>query len=107
MASLESNLEVVLRFYEGWNRGSIDFDNLLADDIVNHQPEAEPECGRERFVAAIGRVMAAVPDSQWTVLDTVAEDDRVAVRITWSGTYSASHFRAESRSRNRRPSTRQ
>ena len=68
---------------------------------------AEPECGRERFVAAIARVMAAVPDSQWTVLDTVAEDDRVAVRITWSGTYNASHFRAERRSRNRRPSTRQ
>ena len=29
-----------------------------------------------------------------TVPDTVAEDDRVAVRITWSGTYNASHFRA-------------
>jgi steroid delta-isomerase-like uncharacterized protein len=96
MASLESNKDVVLRFYDGWNRGSIDFDALVADDIVNHQPGAEPERGRGRFAAAIAAVMTAVPDSQWTVLDTVAEEDRVAVRITWAGTYGASQFRGVS-----------
>jgi steroid delta-isomerase-like uncharacterized protein len=88
-----SNGDVVRRFYEGWNSGSIDFAELVADDIVNHQPEAEPERGRRAFTDAIGRVMAAVPDSQWTISDLLAEGDRVAVRITWSGTYGAPQFR--------------
>jgi len=88
-----SNEDVVRRFYEGWNIGAIDFAELVADDIVNHQPDAEPECGRTRFVDAIRGVMAAVPDSQWTISDVVASGDRVAVRITWSGTYGAPQFR--------------
>jgi hypothetical protein len=29
---------LVRRFYEGWNSGSIDFADLVAEDIVNHQP---------------------------------------------------------------------
>lgn len=72
MVSLQANKDVVLQFYDGWNRGSIDFGALVADDIVNHQPEAEPVTGRGRFAAAIAGVMTAVPDSQWTVLDVLA-----------------------------------
>jgi steroid delta-isomerase-like uncharacterized protein len=88
-----SNGDVVRRFYEGWNRGDINFVELVAEDIVNHQPEAEPERGRSRFADAISRVMVAVPDSQWTIADLLADGDRVAVRITWSGTYGAPQFR--------------
>jgi steroid delta-isomerase-like uncharacterized protein len=85
--------DVVRRFYEGWNSGTIDFAELVAEDIVNHQPEAEPERGRHQFAVAIDRVMAAVPDSRWTISDLLAEGDRVAIRITWSGTYGAPQFR--------------
>jgi steroid delta-isomerase-like uncharacterized protein len=88
-----SNGDVVRRFYESWNSGDINFADLVAEDIVNHQPEAEPEFGRSLFAAAIGRVMAAVPDSRWTISDALADGDRVAVRITWSGTYEAPQFR--------------
>ena len=63
--------DVVRRFYEGWNNGSIDFADLVAEDIVNHQPEAEPEQGRQRFEEAVKGVMRAVPDSQWTVSGSV------------------------------------
>lgn len=45
--------DLVRRFYEGWNNGSIDFADLVAEDIVNHQPEAEPEQGRQRFEEAV------------------------------------------------------
>ncbi len=93
MATLQANKDVVLRFYEGWNRGSIDFEAFVADEMINNQPEAEPERGRDRFTAAIRGVMTAVPDSQWDVVDMIAEDDRVAVRITWSGTYGGPQFR--------------
>jgi predicted ester cyclase len=62
---------------------------LVAEDIVNHQPEAEPEKGRQRFEEAVRGVMRAVPDSQWTVSDLLADGDRVAARTTWSGTHLA------------------
>ena len=93
MPGESSNADIVRRFYEGWSSGDIDFVALVAEDIVNHQPEAEPERGRSRFADAIRGVMAAVPDSHWAISDVLAEGDRVAVRITWSGTYGAPQFR--------------
>jgi steroid delta-isomerase-like uncharacterized protein len=91
-----SNGDVVRRFYASWNDGDIDFAELVAEDIVNHQPEVEPERGRRPFAAAIAQVMAAVPDSQWTIDDLLADGDQVAVRTTWSGTYGAPQFRGRS-----------
>jgi predicted ester cyclase/catechol 2,3-dioxygenase-like lactoylglutathione lyase family enzyme len=88
-----SNGDVVRRFYDDWNRGEIDFDELVDEDIVNHQPEAVPERGRSRFAEAVRGVMAAVPDSRWTISDLLADGDRVVVRITWTGTYGGSQFR--------------
>ena len=85
--------DIVRLFYESWNRGEIDFAALVADDIVNHQPEVEPERGRDAFADAISRVMAAVPDSCWTISDMLVDGDRVAVRTVWSGTYRAPQFR--------------
>jgi hypothetical protein len=80
-------------FLRGLDNGSIDSADLVAEDIVNHQPEAEPEQGRQRFEEAVKGVMRAVPDSQWTVSDLLADGDRVAARTTWSGTYQAPEFR--------------
>jgi steroid delta-isomerase-like uncharacterized protein len=88
-----SSGDVVRRFYESWNSGDIDFATVVADDIVNHQPEVEPERGRDAFADAIRRVMAAVPDSHWTISDMLVDGDRVAVRTIWSGTYGAPQFR--------------
>jgi steroid delta-isomerase-like uncharacterized protein len=88
-----NNGDVVRRFYDDWNAGDINFAELIAEDIVNHQPEAEPERGRSEFAAAIRGVMAAVPDSQWRISDVLADGDRVAVRVTWTGTYGAPRFR--------------
>jgi steroid delta-isomerase-like uncharacterized protein len=85
--------QVVVEFYEGWTSGVIDFEALVAADIVNHQPDAEPARGRELFQAAVAGVMAAVPDSRWQISDLMAEGDRVAIRTTWSGTYQGRHFR--------------
>ena len=85
--------DVVLKFYDSWNRGEIDFDELVDEDIVNHQPDVEPERGRDPFREAIAGVMAAVPDSRWDVSDVLADGDRVAIRISWSGTYLGAQFR--------------
>jgi predicted ester cyclase len=37
--------------------------------------------------------MSAVPDSRWDVSDVLADGDRVAIRISWSGTYLGAQFR--------------
>ena len=93
MSGDSGSAKVVRRFYESWNSGDIDFGALVADDIVNHQPEAEPERGRDAFARAIRGVMAAVPDSRWAISDMLVDGDRVAVRTIWSGTYGAAQFR--------------
>jgi predicted ester cyclase len=85
--------QVVTEFYESWTRGVIDFEALVDADIVNHQPEVEPASGRDQFIAAVTGVMTAVPDSRWDIQDLLLEDDRVAVRIRWSGTYRGGQFR--------------
>jgi predicted ester cyclase len=93
MDQRERSAEVVRRFYDGWNGGQIDFEALVADDIVNHQPDVEPEQGRQLFTTAVQGVMAAVPDSRWTISDLLVDGDRVAVRITWAGSYGPGLFR--------------
>ena len=61
--------------------------------IANHQPEREPEIGREAFRKAIEGVMRAVPDSNWTTLRLFSEADFVLCHNRWSGTWNGTVFR--------------
>jgi predicted ester cyclase len=87
------NKAVVQEFYDQWNAGAIDFDRLVHEDVANHQPDREPERGRNEFRKAIARVMGAVPDSKWTTLRLIEEGDLVVCHNTWSGTYGGTVFR--------------
>lgn len=87
--SIESNKTVVLRFFdEVFNRKNLAaIDELLAPDHVDHAlPHGLPS-GREGSRQAIAMTLTAFPDLHVTVEDVVAEGDRVAVRLTWSGTH--------------------
>ena len=84
---------VVEEFYEQWNSGSIDFERLIHEAFANHQPEREPELGRDAFRTAINGVMGAVPDSKWSILKLIADGDFVVCHNRWSGTWSGSAFR--------------
>jgi predicted ester cyclase len=84
---------VVEQFYEQWNSGAIDFERLTHPKIANHQPEREPEVGREVFRQAIESVMRAVPDSRWTLLKLIRSGDVVVCHNRWSGTWGGSIFR--------------
>jgi predicted ester cyclase len=87
------NKAIVQRFYDGWNAGAIDFDQLVHPDVTNHQPDRDPEVGLDTFRKAIEGVMSAVPDSTWTSLRLVAEGDFVVCHNRWSGTYRGTVFR--------------
>jgi predicted ester cyclase len=96
------NESLVHEFYEQWNSGFIDFESLVHPDVANHQPEREPEVGREAFRQAIAGVMGAVPDSKWTILKLVTDGDFIVCHIRWSGTWGGSTFRGVSTPSGRR-----
>ena len=56
---------------------AIDFDRLVHADVVNHQPDREPDTGLDKFRQAVDGVMGAVPDSEWTTLNLIEEADLV------------------------------
>jgi predicted ester cyclase len=89
----QTNKAIVQEFYDQWNWGAIDFERLVHPDVANHQPDREPETGLEKFRQAIEEVMDAVPDSNWTTLRLIAEEDLVVCHNRWSGTYGGTIFR--------------
>jgi predicted ester cyclase len=89
----DENRAIVQTFYDEWNSGAIDFDQLVHPEVRNHQPDRDPETGLDRFRGAIEGVMGAVPDSTWTTVRLIAEGDFVACHNTWKGTYGGTMFR--------------
>jgi predicted ester cyclase len=89
----QRNKAVVQEFYDQWDSGAIDFERLVDPDVANHQPERDPEIGVDRFRQAIEGVMGAVPDSKWTTMRLIAEEDLVVCHNRWSGTYEGTVFR--------------
>ena len=87
----ERNKAVVRRFVEEiFVRGSVDaVDDLVADDFVAH---TWPSTGDPRgdLKRAIERVAGGLADPAFTIDDLIAEDDRVAVRLTTSATHVGS-----------------
>ncbi len=86
----ESNKEVVSRLYaEVMGQGNMAVaDEVLAVNYVDHRlpfPDLPPN--REGLKETVARVRAAFPDIAPVIEDIVAGDDRVAVRVTATGTH--------------------
>jgi steroid delta-isomerase-like uncharacterized protein len=72
---------------EIWHRGNLDaIDELFAPDFVRHDPGRELH-GPEQNRQFIRGLRAAFPDLHFTVLDQIAEEDKVAVRYRFQGTH--------------------
>jgi steroid delta-isomerase-like uncharacterized protein len=90
LMSLEHNKAVVRRFFEeGPNKGNMDIlSELVADDATDHHPLAPDQApGIEGFRQALTALRTAFPDMQITIEDMIAEEDRVAIRVTTHGTH--------------------
>jgi steroid delta-isomerase-like uncharacterized protein len=75
---------------EGFSQGKEDvFDELVAENFVNHDPSAPPDLpsGREGLKELARFYRSAFPDAQLTIDDQVAEGDRVVTRYTARGTH--------------------
>lgn len=80
---LEANKGIALRFIEGVfiNQDPKAVDELAADDFTAHTfGELQP--GREPLKEAMRRAGAGVSDARFEIHDVIAEQDRVAVRLT-------------------------
>jgi steroid delta-isomerase-like uncharacterized protein len=93
----EEKKGLVRRFYEeAWGRGDLAvLDAVLADEYVLRisrlaratRPAADPTTrGRAAMGETITRFRTDFPDLRVTVEALVAEEDTVAVRMTWTGT---------------------
>jgi steroid delta-isomerase-like uncharacterized protein len=81
--TLEDNKALVRRFIdEVFVDGRFDsVDELLSDDFVPHTWRFSGD-GKADLKAAIERVSKGLSDPVFTIEDMIAEDDRVAVRLT-------------------------
>ncbi len=86
--STEANKAMVRRmFEEAWNQGDLGVvDELLADDARDHHDPDVPSFP-EHLKEMIVLFRRAFPDLHYTVEDMIAEGDRVACRVTLTGTH--------------------
>jgi steroid delta-isomerase-like uncharacterized protein len=67
-------------------------DDQLTDDFVDHAMPGGTPRGPAPVKAWLAQLKIAFPDLRVETDDLVAENDRVAVRATWTGTHSAEIF---------------
>ncbi|MFL5779333.1 MAG: ester cyclase [Chloroflexota bacterium] len=81
--SVEENVALVQRFIREvfLERRFDSVDELLADDFTPHTWGATGP-GKDALKEAITRVSAGLADASMTIDDTIAQDDKVAVRLT-------------------------
>jgi predicted ester cyclase len=84
VSTTEANRRVAECFHEAFNRGDLDAAaGCFAEDCRNH--------GRQVRRAGVRRVLGEIktnfPDARLTILNSVAENDWVVVRCTYSGAH--------------------
>jgi steroid delta-isomerase-like uncharacterized protein len=65
------------------------YDEFYAEEFVSHGSMGGDLHGREAFEAWMDEVHTAFPDFEATLAYSIAEGDRVAARITYTGTHEA------------------
>ncbi len=85
--STDENKRLVKRFVdEVFGQGQLEsIDELVAPDFVSHTFGFTDD-GRTKLRAATERIHASLTDVDFAVEDLIAEDDRVAVRLTSTAT---------------------
>jgi steroid delta-isomerase-like uncharacterized protein len=89
------NKGIVRKYYEeAFNEGRTELlDELVAEDVVNHDPlsdetlTAEEARGFEGFVRHVEVAHEAFPDATVTIEDMIAEADLVSLRFRFEGTH--------------------
>ncbi len=84
--AVNDNKMLAHRVYDAFNRRDLDaLDTLLAGDMVDHTAGPEQAPGREGIKAVWSYLFATYPNITATVEDLLADGDRVAARVIFSG----------------------
>jgi steroid delta-isomerase-like uncharacterized protein len=88
--SAEENKAVIRRLIEEvYNAGNLDVvDRLVAPEVFNHPAVPEHQHGTDGFKHVIEWVRDIGPDTHYGIDDIISEGDKVAVRMTMSGTHT-------------------
>ena len=89
--SIEENKKIVRRYQEIYNSNDLEaLGEVVSDNILTPKIMPGIPTGIEGAKAAHRIMLAGFPDYQTIIDDLVAEGDKVAVRITMSGTHTGS-----------------
>src|SRR6187431_847044 len=89
--SIEENKAIVRRYQEIYNSNDLDrLTEVLSEDLLTPKIMPGIPTGIEGAKAAHRIMLAGFPDYQTIIDDLVAEGDKVAARITMSGTHTGS-----------------
>ncbi|WP_414938291.1 ester cyclase [Amycolatopsis sp. cmx-11-51] len=92
--STEENKDLVQRYIATWNRGDLEgMAEFWAPDMVHHTRMGSH--GFESVLTIVSDFMRAFPDLQFTIEDILADGDRVATRMTATGTHTGSYMGKE------------
>jgi steroid delta-isomerase-like uncharacterized protein len=85
MNSEAKNKESIRNLYENIlnNRHLEMLNELISENYVGVRGEK----GAEGFRQTVGSLISGFPDIKWAIEDLLAEDDKVIVRWTWTGTH--------------------
>jgi len=85
--STEENKANSRRLVERINQGDLTvIDELCAPNHVSHNPPNTTH-GSEEYKQSFALLLTAFPDLHFTIEDQLAEGDKVATRLTWTGTH--------------------
>jgi steroid delta-isomerase-like uncharacterized protein len=85
----EQNKAFDRRIFEAVSNKNLDaLNELLADDMVDHELPPGLPPGRDGTKAFLGMFTSAFPDIEVTIEDQIAEGDKVVTRWTATGTHT-------------------
>ncbi len=87
--SIAENKKIVRRYQEIYNSNDLEaLGEVVSDDLLTPKIMAGIPSGMEGAKAAHRIMLAGFPDYQTVIDDLIAEGDKVAARITMSGTHT-------------------
>lgn len=83
-----TNKEVMQQFLQFINSGDPVIGKPIIDDnVIFYAPTSpEPMRGFEGYMGVLAMMRGAMPDIQWHIEEMIAEDEKVLVRYTMTGT---------------------
>jgi steroid delta-isomerase-like uncharacterized protein len=90
--SLDKNLSVARRFIQIWGQANLAVIDELADPEITVIYPVFPRIirGSQMFRQVMDSFRSAFPDSDLQIEEEIAQDDRVVIRWTFSGTHTGS-----------------